>query len=122
MSSDSKEPPSEEKSLKRKGQDEGDEDDDDWVGPMPSEAAPVKKKKVLEHEKLYLGDLPKAGSYERSFMHRDTVTFTVATKTEFIITASNDGHVKFWKKQQIGVEFVKHFRAHMASIQVSHYC
>uniref|UniRef100_A0AC35ESC5 PPIase cyclophilin-type domain-containing protein n=1 Tax=Panagrolaimus sp. PS1159 TaxID=55785 RepID=A0AC35ESC5_9BILA len=47
-------------------------------------------------------------------MHRDTVTHVFATKTDFIITASIDGHLKFWKKiHKEGVEFVKHFRCHM---------
>ena len=35
------------------------------------------------------------------------------TRTDFIVTGSQDGHVKFWKKQVEGVEFVKHFRAHL---------
>lgn len=34
-------------------------------------------------------------------------------RTEFIITASCDGHIKFWKKQDEGLEFVKHFKAHL---------
>uniref|UniRef100_H2YC15 peptidylprolyl isomerase n=1 Tax=Ciona savignyi TaxID=51511 RepID=H2YC15_CIOSA len=36
--------------------------------------------------------------------------------TDFVLTASSDGHVKFWKKQERGVEFVKHFRAHLGAI------
>ncbi len=111
---------------KRKLEDEGgeaknesdDDEDDGWIGPMPSEAAPAKKRKVLPHEKLYLKNLPESESYERSYMHRDNVVLTaVATKTEFVITASCDGHIKFWKKRQIGIEFVKHFRAHLGNIQ-----
>lgn len=65
-------------------------------------------------------------------MHRDIITQTVCTRssstlvrvvcatccsmycrTDFLVTASVDGHVKFWKKQEQGVEFVKHFRAHL---------
>lgn len=35
-------------------------------------------------------------------------------RTDFIITASCDGHLKFWKKQEnVGIEFVKHFRCHL---------
>ena len=34
-------------------------------------------------------------------------------RTDFIITGSCDGHIKFWKKQEEGVEFVKHFRGHL---------
>ena len=37
-------------------------------------------------------------------------------RTEFIITTSIDGHLKFWKKQDIGIEFVKHYRAHLAPV------
>ena len=33
-------------------------------------------------------------------------------RTDFVITASLDGHVKFWKKQEELIEFVKHIRAH----------
>lgn len=95
-----------------------DDDDDGWIGPMPSEAAPLKKQKVLEYERVYLEDLPAVDNYERSYMHRDTVTHVAVTPfTDFIITGSVDGHVKFWKKQPVGIEFVKHFRAHMGNIQ-----
>lgn len=38
------------------------------------------------------------------------------TKTNFLITASVDGHVKFWKKNESGIEFVKHYRAHLGDI------
>lgn len=30
-----------------------------------------------------------------------------------MLTASADGHVKFWKKKEEDVEFVKHFKAHL---------
>lgn len=32
------------------------------------------------------------------------------------MTASIDGHVKLWKKQDQGIEFVKHYRAHPSII------
>ncbi len=56
--------------------------------------------------------------YEKSYMHRDTVThIVVSNPTEFIITGSHDGHVKFWKKAEDGcVEPVKHFRAHLEAV------
>ena len=31
---------------------------------------------VLEFEQLYLADLPDSHNYEKSYMHRDVVTFT----------------------------------------------
>lgn len=37
-------------------------------------------------------------------------------RTDFIITTSVDGHLKLWKKQEAGVEFVKHYRAHLSPI------
>jgi len=104
---------------KEKEEEESDSDDGEMIGPMPTEAAPIKKPKVLEFEQLYLADLPDSHNYEKSFMHRDVVTFTaVAGNTDFAVTASCDGHVKFWKKTSTTIlEFVKHFRAHLGNIQ-----
>ncbi|OWR48413.1 peptidylprolyl isomerase domain and WD repeat-containing protein 1 [Danaus plexippus plexippus] len=98
------------------------DDGEGWIGPLPSEAATIeaepksKKRKILEFESLYLENLPSSETYERSYMHRDVVTHVVVTKTDFVITASQDGHLKFWKKQEEGIEFVKHFRCHLAPI------
>lgn len=39
-----------------------------------------------------------------------------ACRTNYLVTASIDGHVKLWKKQDSGIEFVKHYRAHLATI------
>ncbi|CAG9770960.1 unnamed protein product [Ceutorhynchus assimilis] len=100
---------------KRPHEDENDSESD-LVGPSLSEAAEPKKRKVLPFERLYLDNLPSAESYEKSYMHRDIVTHTVVTPTDFVVTASCDGHIKFWKKQDTGIEFVKHFRSHLGPI------
>ena len=64
-----------------------------------------------------LEQLPSAAMYERSYMHRDVVTHVaVAARPNFVITASRDGQVKFWKKTNAGIEFVKHFRAHLGAV------
>ncbi|KAG7164943.1 Peptidylprolyl isomerase domain and WD repeat-containing protein 1-like [Homarus americanus] len=107
--------------LKEEDEEE-EESEDEWIGPRPDEAAvtPKPKKikgKLLKHEQMYLDYLPCAEYYEKSYMHRDTVMHVVVTKTDFIITGSSDGHIKFWKKQEEGVEFVKHFRAHLGNVQ-----
>uniref|UniRef100_A0A7M4FIJ0 peptidylprolyl isomerase n=1 Tax=Crocodylus porosus TaxID=8502 RepID=A0A7M4FIJ0_CROPO len=94
-----------------------DEDEERWVGPLPGEAAQAKKRRVLEFEHVYLENLPSASMYERSYMHRDVITHVACTKTDFVITASHDGHVKFWKKVEEGIEFVKHFRSHLGVIE-----
>eukprot|EP00878_Enallax_costatus_P002186 GHUV01002357.1.p1 GENE.GHUV01002357.1~~GHUV01002357.1.p1 ORF type:complete len:625 (+),score=138.92 GHUV01002357.1:201-2075(+) len=91
----------------------GDEEEDDTVGPQPPKP---KKRKVLQFEQQYLDALPCAQMYERSYMHRDTLTYVVATPTDFIITGSVDGHLKFWKKQETGIEFVKHYRSHLGAV------
>jgi len=81
----------------------------------------------LKYEQVYLRAIPKASQYEKSFMHRDTITHVLATefnsfkkfviffRKDFIVTASQDGHLKFWKKKHNeGIEFVKHFRCHLS--------
>ncbi|KAI9145218.1 peptidyl-prolyl cis-trans isomerase cyp15 [Paraphysoderma sedebokerense] len=94
---------------------------DDDVGPMPpmpdsNPEPPRKKRKVLPHEKLYLDNLPSTDMYERSFMHRDVLSHVCVSKTDFVITTSLDGHLKFWKKTEKGIEFVKHFKAHLGPV------
>lgn len=117
------------------------DDSDDDVGPMPlpadSEEAAAgilggktnKRRRVVPHEKAYLTELPKADRYYRSFMHRDVISHVLITNhSNFLLTASVDGHLKFWKKQSAserrdkegqvgpGIEFVKHYRAHLSPI------
>jgi len=50
-------------------------------------------------------------------MHRDTLAYvTVTPFTDFVITTSVDGVVKFWKKQAVGIEFVKQYRGHIGPV------
>ncbi|KAG9253270.1 cyclophilin-type peptidyl-prolyl cis-trans isomerase [Emericellopsis atlantica] len=96
-----------------------DSSSDDDMGPqLPSAAAPKKKRRVLRHEKLYVAALPKSQRYSRSLMHKDQILFANWTpSTEFLITSSIDGVVKFWKKIAQGIEFVKEFKAHNGEIK-----
>jgi hypothetical protein len=48
-------------------------------------------------DNLYASFLPSSHYYERSYMHRDVLTHIIVTSTDFLITASQDGHIKFWK-------------------------
>ncbi|KAJ7044161.1 hypothetical protein C8F04DRAFT_691246 [Mycena alexandri] len=96
--------------------DEDDSDDEQGPMPLPAAADVKKKRKVLPHERLYLEHLPNADQYYKSFMHRDSINFCVVTKTDFLITTSVDGHLKLWKKQDSGIEFVKHYRAHLTPV------
>ncbi|CAB4001622.1 peptidylprolyl isomerase domain and WD repeat-containing 1 isoform X2 [Paramuricea clavata] len=112
----------EKRSSKKRAKEEQnteDESEDEMIGPLPVQASKPKKKKVLEFEQVYLDNLPSSESYEKSYMHRDFITHIVATGTDFLVTASCDGHVKFWKKTEEGIEFVKHFRSHLGTVQ---YC
>ena len=45
----------------------------------------------------------------------DTTPF-LFPRTDFLITTSIDGHLKLWKKKETGIEFVKHYRAHLTPI------
>ncbi|GLC33697.1 Peptidylprolyl isomerase [Pleodorina starrii] len=93
-------------------EEQGDGQEQD-VGPAPPKP---KKRKILEFEQQYLDALPSAAMYERSYMHRDTVNNVAVTSTDFIITTSIDGYLKFWKKQARGIEFVKQYRAHVGAV------
>ncbi|MEW5307627.1 MAG: hypothetical protein WDW36_010006 [Sanguina aurantia] len=95
-------------------EEDGGEEDEGIVG--PAVPPPAKRRKVLEFEAQYLAALPCGSMYEKSYMHRDHVTHVVATASDFVITASADGHLKFWKKQGLGIEFVKLYRAHTGPV------
>ncbi|KAI0025500.1 hypothetical protein F4780DRAFT_768315 [Xylariomycetidae sp. FL0641] len=96
------------------GDDSSSEDD---MGPqLPSAAAPKKKRRVLPYEKLYIDALPKSPRYSKSLMHKEQLSFVNVTRSDFLITSSVDGVVKFWKKAAQGIEFVKEFKAHQGDI------
>ncbi|KAJ9654950.1 Peptidyl-prolyl cis-trans isomerase cyp15 [Coniosporium apollinis] len=94
------------------------DDDDNDFGPALSSSAPKWKRHKLPCEKLYLAALRISTHYSKSLMHKDQLYFTAFTPyTDFLITASVDGVVKFWKKMVGDVEFVKEFRAHNGEIK-----
>jgi peptidylprolyl isomerase domain and WD repeat-containing protein 1 len=66
---------------------------------------------------LLLEQLPCAEMYESSYMHRDVVSHVaIARASEFLLTGSIDGHIKFWRKMPTSIEFVKHFQAHLGPL------
>ncbi|KAI4322392.1 hypothetical protein L6164_022094 [Bauhinia variegata] len=91
------------------------------IGPGPAPRS--RPKRPLQFEKAYLDALPSANMYEKSYMHRDVVTHVAVSTADFFVTGSSDGHLKFWKKRPVGIEFAKHFRSHLGPIEglaVSH--
>jgi peptidylprolyl isomerase domain and WD repeat-containing protein 1 len=91
---------------------------DEDMGPQLPSAAPKKKRRVLPYEKLYVSALPTSARYSKSLMHKEQLSFvTMTPSTDFLITSSTDGAVKFWKKGSEGIEFVKEFRAHNGEIK-----
>ncbi|KAI1107715.1 hypothetical protein F4804DRAFT_339798 [Jackrogersella minutella] len=103
---------------------DNDSSSDDDMGPqLPSTTpAPKKKRRILPHEKLYVEALPKSPRYSKSLMHKEQLSFVNITRSDFLITTSVDGVVKFWKKVAQGIEFVKEFKAHhddVRSVSVS---
>ncbi|KAL2130219.1 hypothetical protein VTI74DRAFT_6737 [Chaetomium olivicolor] len=100
------------------GDDGSDSSSDDDMGPQLPSAAPKKKRRVLPYEKLYISALPKSARYSKSLMHKEQLAFLIITPlTDFLITTSVDGVVKFWKKVADGIEFVKEFKAHQGEIR-----
>ena len=90
--------------------------DDDFGPALPSDA-PKKKRRRLPYESLYIAALPTSPRYSKSLMHRDQLSFVTLTPyTDFLITSSVDGVVKFWKKVFGGIDFVKEFKAHTGEI------
>ncbi|KMU91892.1 cyclophilin family peptidyl-prolyl cis-trans isomerase Cyp9 [Coccidioides immitis H538.4] len=97
--------------------DEVSSSEDDY-GPALPTAQPKKKRRKLPYEKLYINALPASPRYSKSLMHKEQLSFVVVTpQTDFLITSSIDGVVKFWKKMAVSVEFVKEFRAHLGEIK-----
>ncbi|KAK9451681.1 uncharacterized protein V1518DRAFT_409243 [Limtongia smithiae] len=107
-----------EENVEEHGDEAESSDDDDAFGPsLPLPDEPRKRRRVLKHEKVFLDALPAFARYTKSYMHKDFLTrVTVATDTNFVITASADGYVKFWKKGARGIEFVKQYLAHSAVV------
>ena len=48
-----------------------------------------------------LGEVPASQMYEKSFMHRDVVTHVATGAHDFLLTASADGDLRFWKKAPV---------------------
>ncbi|KHG14061.1 Peptidylprolyl isomerase domain and WD repeat-containing 1 [Gossypium arboreum] len=91
------------------------EEEEPVIGPGPAPRA--RPKRPLQFEQAYLDSLPSANMYEKSYMHRDVVTHVAVSSADFFITGSVDGHLKFWKKKAVGIEFAKHFRSHLDPIE-----
>lgn len=96
----------------------GEEPTDEAVEPQPN-TAPTKKAK-LKHRgvsyAMYLEQLPSQDHYELSYAHLSPLTHISVTKTDFIITASSEGQLMFWKKEPTGIRFYKEIRSHLSTI------
>ncbi|KAI5358690.1 putative cyclophilin-type peptidyl-prolyl cis-trans isomerase domain-containing protein [Septoria linicola] len=100
------------------GNEDSDSSEDDFAPALPSAEAPKKKRRKLPYEKQYVAAMPSAMRYSKSLMHKDQLSFcTFTPHTDFLITSSIDGYVKFWKKTSGGIEFVKEYRAHDGEIR-----
>lgn len=47
-----------------------------------------------------------------SMLHCASIRMLIYSSTFFVL-----GHLKFWKKKAIGIEFAKHFRSHLGPIE-----
>ena len=104
--------------AKQRTENASESESDEGFGPSLPSVAPKKKKRKLPHEKLYIAALPTSSRYSKSLMHKEQLRFTLFTPhTDFLVTTSIDGVVKFWKKSSDVVDFVKEFKAHHGIIQ-----
>ena len=80
--------------------------------------SPANKKRKLgttinSNDLIDLNRLPCSLFYEYSYMHRNIIThIKIANNYNFIITCSIDGYIKFWKKCEINIKFVKEYKSH----------
>ena len=87
--------------------------------PQEEEEPKSSKRKVTPQIIHNLSALPSSIIYEKSYLHKDVISqVRFAGKTEFLITGSRDGHVKFWKKQLQSIEFVKDYLAHTGIVWI----
>jgi len=95
--------------------------DEVMVGPA------VKRFDNVTIKELAFENLPSAKFYERSYMHKDIVNHIICSNiSDYIVTCSTDGMVKFWKKVFHLIEFVRQFKAHKglingASLDTNHH-
>ena len=65
----------------------------------------------------FLNTLPSVDYYERSFMHKDLITEVQSSNIKnLIISISDDGVLKMWKKAFMLVDYIKTFKAHNGTI------
>ena len=84
--------------------------------PGSTVAAPPaqKRRKVLRNRDSILKELPCQELYEKSYMHKDALAqVLVAPYTNFVMTCSVEGILKFWKKAPRDIIPVKVYRPHM---------
>lgn len=74
-------------------------------------------KKLLGPAEIHLNRLPGSECYEHSYMHKEDLScICISTVTNIILTGSQDGVIKFWRKVFNGIEFAKQYRAHISPI------
>jgi len=66
---------------------------------IPSPASATASRSSASGSASSASDVPRASHYEVSYLHRSTVTRAVcSSKHGYVVTASEDGCVKFWKR------------------------
>ena len=85
--------------------------------------SPIKKKRRFLNKcriSRALQEIPTSQHYHVSYLHRSIITHVaISSKHDFVLSASEDGVVKFWKRlpsQNKCLEFIKSFLAHVGAI------
>eukprot|EP01053_Blabericola_migrator_P011555 Blabericola_migrator_1__11554@NODE_690_length_6863_cov_119_324897_g501_i0_p2_GENE_NODE_690_length_6863_cov_119_324897_g501_i0NODE_690_length_6863_cov_119_324897_g501_i0_p2_ORF_typecomplete_len625_score135_67Pro_isomerase/PF00160_21/8_9e60ANAPC4_WD40/PF12894_7/56ANAPC4_WD40/PF12894_7/0_051ANAPC4_WD40/PF12894_7/6_8e05WD40/PF00400_32/0_014WD40/PF00400_32/0_0066WD40/PF00400_32/4_5e03WD40/PF00400_32/87Ge1_WD40/PF16529_5/0_011Ge1_WD40/PF16529_5/1_5Nup160/PF11715_8/0_33Nup160/PF11715_8/0_0051eIF2A/PF08 len=65
-----------------------------------------------------LESIPNTKNYAVSFQHKAPVSHVLVSHScDFVVSASGDGVLKFWKRRALGIEFVKAYRAHQEAVR-----
>ncbi|ETO14752.1 peptidylprolyl isomerase domain and WD repeat-containing protein 1 [Reticulomyxa filosa] len=108
---------SQDKAAKTKKENDNENNSAKVGDPDEMEASKRGERTMTKMERVGMSRLPDKEWYEWSYMHRYQIThIKFAPFTDFLITASKEGVVKFWKKTGDNIEFAKMFAAHMTRI------
>jgi peptidylprolyl isomerase domain and WD repeat-containing protein 1 len=71
----------------------------------------------LPFRETYLDFLPSAHMYENSDMHCNVFSHIAVSTSDFFLTGSSDGHLKFWNMTALGIEFLRYFQSSLAPME-----
>jgi peptidylprolyl isomerase domain and WD repeat-containing protein 1 len=88
--------------ITKRGRENGHGDDEDNPKRTRSDNTPGDSTSAAATQPAALAELPQTSHYHVSYMHRQVITHVVSSlKHGYVLTASMDGVVKFWKRMSV---------------------